>query len=153
MHKLSARLGSSLLSSLSHASPRTLAANANSTAKNYFTYSKEPSQPVDNVPKFVSSEEAVKCIKSGKVKVICLLLLLLRLPLHPHPAGPSWPVLFARVPLGRGPGASGHDALECLNMQPDVGACANWFSMFVSNSWTEWGPSRFISIYYFALLY
>lgn len=63
VHKLSARLGSSLLSSLTHASPRTLAAT--SAAKNYFTYSKEPSQPVDNVPKFVSSEEAVKCIKSG----------------------------------------------------------------------------------------
>lgn len=81
VHKLSFRLGNSLLSSLTNASPRTLAAT--SAAKNYFTYSKEPSQPVDNVPKFVSSEEAVKCIKSGKVKVYIPLFNQVVLVTHP----------------------------------------------------------------------
>ncbi|XP_026272535.1 4-hydroxybutyrate coenzyme A transferase [Frankliniella occidentalis] len=63
VQKFSARIGASFLSNLTNVSTRSVAAPT--TAKNYFTYSKEPSQPVDNVPKYVSAEDAVKCIKSG----------------------------------------------------------------------------------------
>lgn len=36
------------------------------TQRTYYTYSPEPSQPLNRDPTFCSIEEAVKCVKSGK---------------------------------------------------------------------------------------
>lgn len=37
------------------------------TNKTYYTYSPEPSQPLNREPTFCSVEDAVKCVKSGKL--------------------------------------------------------------------------------------
>lgn len=36
--------------------------------RTYYTYSPEPSQPINREPTFCSIEDAVKCVKSGKNK-------------------------------------------------------------------------------------
>lgn len=33
----------------------------------FYSYSPEPSQPLNREPKYVSVEDAVKCVKSGKL--------------------------------------------------------------------------------------
>lgn len=40
------------------------------TQRTYYTYSPEPSQPLNRDPTFCSIDDAVKCVKSGKNKVI-----------------------------------------------------------------------------------
>lgn len=59
--KLAYRFGKLLLPSSKY--------NVEKSALNsYFTYSPEPAQPLPRDPKWTSAEEAVSCIKSGKVK-------------------------------------------------------------------------------------
>lgn len=36
------------------------------SCKTFYTYSPEPSQPLNREPTFCSVEDAVKCVKSGK---------------------------------------------------------------------------------------
>lgn len=47
-----------------------VAQNKINSSKTYYTYSPEPSQPLNRDPTFCSIEEAVKCVKSGKFKCI-----------------------------------------------------------------------------------
>lgn len=40
----------------------------NRQCKTYYTYSPEPSQPLNREPTFCSIEDAVKCVKSGNAR-------------------------------------------------------------------------------------
>lgn len=41
---------------------------SNHTNRTFYTYSPEPSQPINRDPTFCSVADAVKCVKSGKKK-------------------------------------------------------------------------------------
>lgn len=40
--------------------------SSNDLKRTFYTYSPEPSQPINRDPTFCSIEDAVKCVKSGK---------------------------------------------------------------------------------------
>lgn len=42
--------------------------SSNHTNRTFYTYSPEPSQPINRDPTFCSIEDAVKCVKSGNEK-------------------------------------------------------------------------------------
>ncbi|KAJ9601609.1 hypothetical protein L9F63_000217, partial [Diploptera punctata] len=50
----------------------------NNASRSFYTYSPEPAQPLNREPKWVTAEEAVKCIKSGNnvIKLIVLFVYL-----------------------------------------------------------------------------
>lgn len=41
--------------------------SSNELKRTFYTYSPEPSQPINRDPTFCSVEDAVKCVKSGKI--------------------------------------------------------------------------------------
>lgn len=42
----------------------------NDLKRKFYTYSPEPGQPIDREPTFCSIEDAVKCVKSGKITCV-----------------------------------------------------------------------------------
>lgn len=44
--------------------------SSNDLKRTFYTYSPEPSQPINRDPTFCSIEDAVKCVKSGKYRDI-----------------------------------------------------------------------------------
>lgn len=66
VRRLSSRF-SGVLSKTSWGASTISSTKHNNKPRTYFTYSPEIAQPLQKEPKWTTAEEAVKCIKSGKL--------------------------------------------------------------------------------------